>query len=80
MGLFGARKTVFVDSDILIIGGGMAGGMGERGRQPNWEMWCLATSCWKWANTDVNICLGGEEHAAAWAFKPHVMMLPAQSS
>src|SRR5438093_6019186 len=25
MGLFGGRKTVFVDSDILVIGGGMAG-------------------------------------------------------
>jgi len=25
MGLFGGRKTVFVDADILVIGGGMAG-------------------------------------------------------
>ena len=25
MGFFGGRKTVFVDADILIIGGGMAG-------------------------------------------------------
>ena len=25
MGLFGGRKTVFVDSDVLVIGGGMAG-------------------------------------------------------
>ena len=25
MGLFGGRKTIFVDSDILVIGGGMAG-------------------------------------------------------
>ena len=25
MGLFGRRKTVFVDSDILVVGGGMAG-------------------------------------------------------
>ncbi len=25
MGLFGRRKTIFVDSDILVIGGGMAG-------------------------------------------------------
>ena len=25
MGWFGGRKTVFVDSDILVIGGGMAG-------------------------------------------------------
>ena len=25
MGLFGARKTVYVDADILVIGGGMAG-------------------------------------------------------
>ena len=25
MGLFSRRKTVFVDSDILVIGGGMAG-------------------------------------------------------
>lgn len=25
MGLFGKRKTVFVDSDVLVIGGGMAG-------------------------------------------------------
>ena len=25
MGLFMRRKTVFVDSDILVIGGGMAG-------------------------------------------------------
>ena len=25
MGLFGGRKTVFVDSDILVVGGGMAG-------------------------------------------------------
>ena len=25
MGLFGGRKTKFVDADILVIGGGMAG-------------------------------------------------------
>ena len=25
MGLFSSRKTVFVDADILVIGGGMAG-------------------------------------------------------
>ena len=25
MGLFSNRKTVFVDSDILVVGGGMAG-------------------------------------------------------
>ena len=25
MGLFGRRKTVFVDADVLVIGGGMAG-------------------------------------------------------
>ncbi len=25
MGLFARRKTVFVDSDILVVGGGMAG-------------------------------------------------------
>ena len=25
MGLFGSRKTKFVDSDVLVIGGGMAG-------------------------------------------------------
>ena len=25
MGLFGGRKAVFVDADILVIGGGMAG-------------------------------------------------------
>ena len=25
MGLFGRRKTVFVDADILVVGGGMAG-------------------------------------------------------
>ena len=25
MGLFSGRKTVFVDSDVLVIGGGMAG-------------------------------------------------------
>ncbi len=25
MGLFGGRKTVFVESDVLVIGGGMAG-------------------------------------------------------
>jgi Succinate dehydrogenase/fumarate reductase, flavoprotein subunit len=25
MGLFGGRKTVFVDADILVVGGGMAG-------------------------------------------------------
>ena len=27
MGLFSGRKTVHVDSDILVIGGGMAGGV-----------------------------------------------------
>ena len=25
MGLFGGRKTIYVDSDVLVIGGGMAG-------------------------------------------------------
>ena len=29
MGLFSRRKTIFVDSDILVIGGGMAGCGGD---------------------------------------------------